>query len=48
MRTYPSSPDEASIEPVKFHDTRHTVQLWSVKRDISCISNRDAATGSLQ
>lgn len=41
MRTQPSSPDDDKMVPVKFHDTRQTVQLWSENRDIIWISSRD-------
>lgn len=48
MRTYPSSPDDDKIVPVKFHETRQTVQLWSENLDIICTSKRDAPVASLK
>lgn len=48
MRTQPSSPDDDKIVPVKFHDTRHTVQLWSINLAIKCTSSRAVPVASLK
>lgn len=48
MRTQPSSPDDDNIVPVRFHDTRHTVQLCSVNFAIKLTSSLVVPVVSLE